>query len=116
EVMIWGANNSYPLGTLTTANAITSGGVTYDLWEGNNSAAGYYVYTFIPHGTAGNSNALPAKGNLNADVKAFLTRLQELRGGDGRYSNALYLQVVEGGFEVTGGMGSVSLSGAITAK
>ncbi len=116
EVMIWGAKNSYPLGTLTTANAITSGGVTYDLWEGNNSAAGYYVYTFIPHGTAGNSNALPAKGNLTADVKVFLTKLQELRGGDGRYSNALYLQVVEGGFEVTGGMGSVSLSGAITAK
>ncbi|NIK52543.1 GH12 family glycosyl hydrolase domain-containing protein [Xanthomonas arboricola] len=116
EVMIWGANNSYPLGTLTTSNAITSGGVTYDLWEGNNDAAGYYVYTFIPHGTAGNSNALPAKGNVNVDVKAFLTRLQDLRASDGRYSNTLYLQVVEGGFEVTGGMGTVSLSGSIAAK
>ncbi|KLD71582.1 cellulase [Xanthomonas pisi DSM 18956] len=116
EVMIWGANNSYPLGTLTASNAFTSGGVTYDLWEGNNSAAGYYVYTFIPHGSAGNSNALPAKGSLNVDVKAFLTRLQALRGGDGRYSSDLYLQVVEGGFEVTGGMGSVSLTGSIAAK
>ncbi|WP_082862142.1 GH12 family glycosyl hydrolase domain-containing protein [Xanthomonas floridensis] len=116
EVMIWGANNSYPLGSLTASNAITSGGVTYDLWEGNNSAAGYYVYTFIPHGTAGNSNPLPAKGALNADVKAFLTKLQALRGSDGRYSSDLYLQVVEGGFEVTGGMGTVSLSGSIAAK
>ncbi|WP_115528904.1 MULTISPECIES: GH12 family glycosyl hydrolase domain-containing protein [Xanthomonas] len=116
EVMIWGANNSYPLGTLTASNAFTSGGVTYDLWEGNNSAAGYYVYTFIPHGSVGNSNALPAKGNLNVDVKAFLTRLQTLRGGDGRYSSELYLQVVEGGFEVTGGMGTVSLTGSIAAK
>ncbi|KQR13870.1 cellulase [Xanthomonas sp. Leaf148] len=116
EVMIWGANNSYPLGTLTASNAFTSGGVTYDLWEGNNSAAGYYVYTFIPHGSAGNSNALPAKGNLNVDVKAFLTRLQTLRGGDGRYSSELYLQVVEGRFEVTGGMGTVSLTGSIAAK
>ncbi|MCC4632967.1 GH12 family glycosyl hydrolase domain-containing protein [Xanthomonas dyei] len=116
EVMIWGANNSYPLGTLTASNAFTSGGVTYDLWEGNNASAGYYVYTFIPHGSAGNSNALPAKGNLNVDVKAFLTRLQALRGGDGRYSSDLYLEVVEGGFEVTGGMGKVSLSGSIAAK
>ncbi|TCK49177.1 glycosyl hydrolase family 12 [Xanthomonas vasicola] len=116
EVMIWGANNSYPLGTLTTANAITSGGVTYDLWEGDNSAAGYYVYTFIPHGSAGNSNALPAKGNVKVDVKAFLTKLQALRGGDGRYNSSLYLQVVEAGFEITGGMGTVSLTGSIAAK
>ncbi|MBB3805699.1 hypothetical protein FHR51_001840 [Xanthomonas arboricola] len=57
EVMIWGANNSYPIGTVTTANAITSGGVTYDLWEGNNPAAGYYVYTFIPHGRQQQSTA-----------------------------------------------------------
>ncbi|AAM42650.1 cellulase [Xanthomonas campestris pv. campestris] len=116
EVMIWGANNSYPLGTLSVPNAISSGGVSYDLWQGNNDAAGYYVYTFIPHGTAGNSNPLPTSGHLNANIKAFLDRLQTLRSGDGRYSNALYLQVVEGGFEVTGGTGSVSLSGGITAN
>lgn len=98
------------------SNAITSGGISYDLWEGNNAAAGYYVYTFIPHGTAGNSNPLPSKGNLNVDVKAFLTRLQALRGSDGRYSSDLYLQVVEAGFEVTDGMGTVSLSGSLAAK
>lgn len=86
------------------------------MWEGNNSAAGYYVYTFIPHGSAGNSNALPAKGNVKVDVKAFLTNLQALRGSDGRYNSSLYLQVVEAGFEITGGMGTVSLTGSIAAK
>lgn len=99
----------------TPSNAITSGGISYDLREGNAAAAGYYVSTFIPHGTAGNSNPLSAKGNLNADVKEFLTKLQALRGSDGRYSSDLYLQVVEAGFEVTGGMGTVSLSGSIAA-
>lgn len=79
------------------------GGISYDLWEGNNAAAGYYVYTFIPHGTAGNSTPLAAKGNLNVDVKAFLTRLQALHGSDGCYSSGLYLQVVEAGFESPAG-------------
>jgi hypothetical protein len=64
EVMVWGGNNSYPIGTQTGTNVLSAGGYTFDLWEGNNSAAGYYVYTFIPHGTAG-QGSLPTGGSLS---------------------------------------------------
>ncbi len=93
---------------------LTAGGYTFDLWEGDNSAAGYYVYTFIPHGTAGQPN-LPTSGKLNVDVKPFLNWLQANRSKDGRYSNALYLQVVEAGFEVVRGNGWAKVSAAIDA-
>jgi len=49
EIMVWGGNNSWPIGLQTGTNVLSAGGWTFDLWEGNNSAAGYYVYTFIPH-------------------------------------------------------------------
>lgn len=114
EVMIWGGHNSWPIGTLTASNVISAGGYTFDLWEGNNSAAGYYVYTFIPHGTAGQPN-LPTSGSLNVDVKPFLNWLQANRSQDGRYSNALYLHVVEAGFEVVRGNGWAKVSATIDA-
>ncbi|MCI2263206.1 MULTISPECIES: GH12 family glycosyl hydrolase domain-containing protein [Xanthomonas] len=104
EVMIWGGHNSYPIGTLTASNVISAGGYTFDLWEGMNSAAGYYVYTFIPHNTAGQPT-LPSNGNLNIDIKPFLTWLHNHRAQDGRFSNAMYLHVVEAGFEVVRGNG-----------
>ncbi|MDR6672425.1 cellulase [Xanthomonas sp. 1678] len=104
EVMIWGGHNSYPIGTLTASNVISAGGYSFDLWEGMNTAAGYYVYTFIPHNTAGQPN-LPTNGNLNIDIKPFLTWLHNNRAQDGRYSNAMYLHVVEAGFEVVRGNG-----------
>ncbi|WP_425479867.1 GH12 family glycosyl hydrolase domain-containing protein [Xanthomonas maliensis] len=114
EVMIWGGNNSYPVGTLSASNVLSAGGYTFDLWEGDNSAAGYYVYTFIPHGSAGQAN-LPTSGSLNVDIKPFLNWLQANRSKDGRYSNALYLHVVETGFEVVRGNGYVDLSATIDA-
>jgi hypothetical protein len=114
EVMIWGGNNSYPVGLPSASNVLTAGGYTFDLWEGDNSAAGYYVYTFIPHGSAGQPN-LPTSGKLNVDVKPFLNWLQANRSKDGRYSNALYLHVVEAGFEVVHGNGWAKVSAAIDA-
>lgn len=114
EVMIWGGHNSWPIGTLSASNVISAGGQTFDLWEGNNSAAGYYVYTFIPHGTAGQAN-LPTSGTLDLDVKPFLNWLQANRSQDGRYSNALYLHVVEAGFEVVRGNGWAKVSATIDA-
>ncbi|WP_235429741.1 cellulose binding domain-containing protein [Xanthomonas sp. GPE 39] len=115
ELMIWGGNNSYPVGQPTATNVITAGGYTFDLWEGDNAGAGYYVYTFIPHGTAGQAN-LPTSGSLNVDVKQFLNWLQANRSQDGRYSDSLYLHVVETGFEVVRGKGWIDITANIDAK
>jgi len=104
EVMVWAGNNSWPIGSQTGTNVISEGGASFDLWEGNNSAAGYYVYTFIPHGTAGQGN-LPTSGSLNVDMKHFFNWLQTNRSNAGRYNNSMYLDVVEAGLEVTRGNG-----------
>lgn len=104
EVMVWAGNNSWPIGTQTGTNVVSAGGYTFDLWEGMNSAAGYYVYTFIPHGTAG-VGSLPTSGGLNVDMKTFFNWLQANRSGSGRYSNSMYLDVIEAGLEITGGNG-----------
>lgn len=120
EVMIWGDHNSWPLGSQTATNVITAGGRTFDMWEGWNSGAGYYVYSFVPHGTVGNTdpqtNPLATTGSLNLDVKPFLNWLQTNRVNDGHYSDSMYLHVVEAGFEVVQGNGSVNIKAAITAE
>ena len=104
EVMVWAGNNSWPIGTQTGTNVLSAGGYTFDLWEGMNTAAGYYVYTFIPHGTAG-VGSLPTSGSLNVDMKTFYNWLQANRSGSGRFSNSMYLDVIEAGLEITGGNG-----------
>ena len=116
EVMIWGKNNSWPIGTITAASALTTGGVTYDLWEGMNTAAGYYVYTFRPHAAGGGAgNAITGSGSLNVDMKVFFNWLQANRSSSGNYNNSMYLDVVEAGLEITGGNGSATMSANITA-
>lgn len=115
EVMIWGDHNSWPIGTQTATSVITAGGRTFDLWEGYNSGAGYYVYTFIPHGTAGQST-LATSGSLNLDVKPFLNWLQANRAQNGYYSNSLYLHAIEAGFEVVRGNGWAYFNATIDAN
>lgn len=116
EVMIWGDHNSWPLGSQSGTNVISADGRSFDLWEGWNDGAGYYVYSFVPHGTVGNTNPLPNKGSLNLDAKPFLNWLQANRAKDGRYSNNMFLHVVEAGFEVAQGDGSVNLKATIEAN
>ncbi|MEA9761246.1 cellulase [Xanthomonas campestris pv. raphani] len=115
EVMIWGEHNSWPIGTLTASKVITAGGRTFDLWEGFNSGAGYYVYTFIPTGTAGQAT-LKTSGSLNVDAKPFLNWLQTNRSKDGRYNNSMYLHAAEAGFEVVRGNGWAKVSATMDAK
>ena len=115
EVMVWAGNNSWPIGTQTGTSVLTTGGFTFDLWEGMNTAAGYYVYTFIPHGTAGQGN-LPTSGSLNVDMKTFFNWLQSNRSGSGNYNNSMYLDVVEAGLEITRGNGSATISANISAS
>lgn len=113
--MIWGEHNSWPIGTVTATKVITAYGRTFDLWEGFNSGAGYYVYTFIPTGTAGQPT-LKTSGSLNIDAKPFLTWLQNNRAKDGRYSNSMYLHAAEAGFEVVRGNGWAKVSATMDAK
>jgi len=113
EVMIWAGNNSWPIGTQTGTNVLTTGGKTFDLWEGNNSAAGYYVYTFIPHGTAG-QGSLPTSGGLNVNLKTFFNWLASNRSA--HFNNNLYLDVVEAGLEVTRGNGWAWIGANVTAN
>jgi hypothetical protein len=103
EVMVWGGNNSYPIGSLLKSAAVTENGVTYDLWAGNNKAAGYYVYTFIPQRKSVPAS-LPTSGSANVDLKVFFNALQ----GRSSFSNSLYLDVVEAGCEITRGDGWVA--------
>lgn len=115
EIMVWGGNDSWPIGTQTGTSVLSAGGWTFDLWEGNNSAAGYYVYTFIPHGTAGVGN-LPTGGSVNVDMKTFFNWLQANRSSSGFFNNTMYLDVVEAGLEITRGTGSATMSANITAS
>ncbi|HEU6447320.1 MAG TPA: hypothetical protein VFV23_02640 [Verrucomicrobiae bacterium] len=101
EVMVWAGNNSTPIGRLVVTNVITAAGISFDLWAGTNSGAGYYVYTFVPHEK---SDALPAAGSLNVDMMEFLRRLE----GREFFNADLYLDVVEAGFEVMRGRGWVT--------
>jgi hypothetical protein len=103
EVMVWGGNNSYPIGTRTAQNVLSAGGITFDLWEGNNNAAGYYVYTFCPHNTGGGAS-LPTGGSVNVDQKVFFNWLANNRGGS-HFNNSMYLDVIEAGLEVVRGNG-----------
>jgi Glycosyl hydrolase family 12/Ricin-type beta-trefoil lectin domain-like len=114
EIMVWAGNNSWPIGTQTGTSVISAGGWTFDLWEGMNTAAGYYVYTFIPHGTAGQAN-LPTSGSINVDMKVFFNWLQANKSGDGRYNNSMFLDVIEAGLEITRGNGSATMTANFNA-
>jgi hypothetical protein len=113
EVMIWAGHNSWPIGSKSGTNVLTHNGVSYDLWEGNNSAAGYYVYTFVPTNTVGVSKTLPTSGRANLDLKVFFNYLGAHRSGS-HYSNNMYLDVVEAGLEITKGSGWAWVQGAFS--
>ena len=100
EVMIWGKNNSWPIGTKVRTNTVNG----QDLWMGYNSAAGYEVFSFVPAGTGGGSAwGNGTSGSLNVNVTSYLTYLTSNYGS---YINTnWYLDVVEGGIEITGGNG-----------
>ena len=115
EVMVWGGSASYPIGSPTAINAVSNGGFTFDLWEGNNASAGYYVYTFIPHNTAGGAS-LPTGGTLNVDMKVFFNWLQANRSSAGHFNNSMFLDVIEAGLEVTRGNGGASMTANISAN
>jgi hypothetical protein len=107
EVMVWGHNNSYPIGTVLQSSIITENGVTYDLWGGYNSSAGYYVYTFLPQRSSVPSSVPTGNGSINMDLLHFLNKLEGRTDGYG-YNHWMYLDVVEAGFEVVGGSGWAS--------
>lgn len=115
EVMIWAGHNSWPIGTKTGSSILTTNGVTYDLWEGYNSAAGYYVFTFVPRNTVGVSTSLPTSGSLNIDLKVFFNYLASKKTGS-NYNNSMYLDVVEAGLEVTRGNGWSWIQGNFNAR
>jgi hypothetical protein len=114
EVMIWAGHNSWPIGTKSASNALTHNGITYDLWEGYNSAAGYYVFSFVPRNTVGVVTTLPTSGNANINLKAFFNYLDANRTG-GRYNKSMYLDVVEAGLEITRGNGWAWVQGSFGA-
>ena len=115
EIMIWGAHNSWPLGAISKSKALTVNGVTYDLWEGYNSSAGYYVYSFVPTNTVGVVTVMPTSGNLNIDLKTFFNYLSANRTGS-NYSNSMYLDVVEAGIEpIRGGNAWAWIQGSFNA-
>ena len=117
EVMIWGGHNSWPIGNQTGTNVLWHGNISWDLWEGYNSAAGYYVYSFVPNGSVRWPEAsLPTNGSLNIDLKPFYQWLHNNRSGDGRFNLNMYLDVVEAGFEVVQGNGWVYVNGWIDAQ
>lgn len=101
EVMVWAGNNSTPIGRVIATNVTMADGIFFDLWAGTNTGAGYYVYSFAPHRK---TNLLPAQGSLNVDLMDFfrLLKNKEYFGMD------MYLDVVEGGFEVVRGHGWVT--------
>jgi beta-glucosidase len=101
EVMVWGDNNSTPIGEIIATNAVQSGGVGFDLWAGMNQQAGYYVYSFKAHQLTG---PLGGDGKLNIDLAAFLHALQ----GRENFSPDMYVDVVEAGFEIVRGKGWVA--------
>lgn len=119
EVMIWGDHNSIPIGSKTAPNAISAGNRTFDLYEGFNDGAGYFVYSFVPCNTVLQSVGqapLAAKGSLDLDLKPFLDWLQKNRASSGKYSDSMYIDCIEAGFEVAGGNGKVTFSAHFDAK
>ena len=114
EVMVWAGGGSYPLGNCTATSAVYTANTWFDLWEGYNNGAGYYVYTFIPTGTAG--GALPTSGSLNVDMKVFFNWLQSNRSGSGYYNDNMYLDVVEAGYEVITGNSWIWIQGDFNAN
>ncbi|WP_158628787.1 GH12 family glycosyl hydrolase domain-containing protein [Dyella choica] len=92
-----------PIGSPIATGVITENGVTYDLWAGNNSAAGYYVYTFLPQRSSV-PPSLPTSGSANIDVMHFFRKLQGLA----YFGTSMYLDVVEAGCEIVRGNGRVS--------
>jgi hypothetical protein len=113
EIMVWAGGGSYPLGNCTATYAVYTAGQWFDLWEGYNSGAGYYVYTFIPNGTAG--AALPTSGSLNVDMKVFFNWLQSNRSGSGYYNDSMYLDVIEAGYEIVKGNSWIWIQGDFNA-
>ncbi len=109
------SHNSWPIGTATATKVITAGRRTFDLWEGFNSGAGYYVYTFIPTGTA-SQPTLKTSGSLNVDAKPFLIWLQNNRAKGGRCNNSMYLHAAEAAFEVVRGNGWAKVSATMDVK
>jgi lysophospholipase L1-like esterase len=101
EVMVWAGNNSTPIGKPIATNIIVADGVSFDLWAGTNSGAGYYVYSFAPHEKTAK---LPAGGSLNVDMMEFF----KLLAGRDYFSMDMYLDVVEAGFEIVRGKGWVA--------
>lgn len=100
EVMIWGKNNSYPIGTKVRSGTVNGD----DLWMGYNSAAGYETFSFVPAGTGGGSAWTVNSGSNNVNITSFLTYLDSNYGS---YVNSnWYLDVVEAGQEITNGDGS----------
>jgi hypothetical protein len=117
EVMVWAGHNSWPIGNCTGYNVLWNNNISWDIWEGYNDAAGYYVYSFVPNGTVvWPENSLPTSGSMNVDLKPFYQWLQNNRSGDGRYNNNMYLDVVEAGFEVVQGNGWAYINGWIDAQ
>jgi beta-glucosidase len=98
EVMVWGANNSTPIGQVIATNILEADGVSFDLWAGPNAPAGYYVYSFTPHSK---TEKLGGPGSLNVDLIPFLDALN----GRDYFSPGMYIDVVEAGFEIVRGKG-----------
>jgi hypothetical protein len=113
EIMVWAGGGSYPLGNCTASYAVYTANTWFDLWEGYNSGAGYYVYTFIPNGAAG--AALPTSGSLNVDMKVFFNWLQSNRSGSGYYNDSMYLDVIEAGYEIITGNSWIWIQGDFNA-
>jgi hypothetical protein len=117
EVMVWAGHNSFPIGNCTGYNVLNINNISWDIWEGYNSAAGYEVYTFVPDGSVvWPVNSLPTSGSLNIDLKPFYQWLNDNRGGNGYINNSMYLDVVECGFEVVEGNGWCYFNGWIDAN
>jgi hypothetical protein len=117
EVMVWAGHNSFPIGNCTGYNVLNINNISWDIWEGYNSSAGYYVYTFVPDGSVvWPVNSLPTSGSLNVDLKPFYQWLNDNRGGSGYINNNMYLDVVECGFEVVNGNGWCYFNGWIDAN
>ena len=117
EVMVWAGHNSFPIGNCSGYNVLNINNISWDIWEGYNSSAGYYVYTFVPDGSVvWPVNSLPTSGSLNIDLKPFYQWLNDNRSGSGYFNNNMYLDVVECGFEVVEGNGWCYFNGWIDAN
>ena len=116
EVMVWGGSSSWPIGNLTGTAVLTTGGITWDIYEGYNQAAGYEVYSFVPTGSiVWPENSLPTSGSLNVDLLPFYQWLNNNRSSEGYFNINMYLDVVECGFEVCDGDGWCYMGGWINA-